>query len=649
MKLNEQQEAAAHYSGDATNILVNAGAGCGKTRVIVARVIHLVKSGTDASRLLLMTFTNKAAKEMKSRLKKELGPIADNIQAGTFHAFCLRVMTQLPKSFGIKGLTVIDADDQKSLMTIARSRHVKQLDKQSALEYPSAKELIVYYSYSRNTCQTPQQYLQNNTDFTCDDIEQYCRTMMEYQKLKKQRGYLDFDDLLGLYNNALASKKNLRADIAKLYDEVLVDEMQDTNPLQFAILKHFSGEGTRLFCVGDPAQSIYKFRGAEFKHIHRFTTKFPNSVVLPLTENYRSNQEILDVANWLLTRSPYEYGNDLIAYRGKADRLPEVHDFENKFEEAEWVADTILERHEKEIPFRDMMVLVRSGFDAREFEAEFLKRDIPYHYIGGQKITEAAHVRDVLSLLRIVRNPMDELAWVRFLKLWKGIGDKTAAKVFSALLSEQGTDPRLVLEKSLKSAHPAVVAFSKTAEVGSKVNLCVSTAVSALQSVLEGRYDKWDKRQKDLDLLIKVSERYSSLSDLIDDFTLEPMSTKSVESLEVDDAVTLITVHSAKGTEAKICFVVNAAVGVYPHMKSLGDLESEEEERRVLYVAMTRAKDELYISRSTGFRGSNYALYSESEGEDYFLEDVPDDLVETELHGWESPLTQGFLRLKDDY
>jgi len=162
MKLNEQQEAAANYMGDASNILVNAGAGCGKTRTIVARVIHLVKSGTDASRVLLMTFTNKAAKEMKSRLRKELGPVAENIQAGTFHSFCLRVMTQLPKSFGIQGLTVLDADDQKSLMRMARVKHTRKLDKQSAKEYPSARELIAWYSYSRNTCQSPKRYLRDN-------------------------------------------------------------------------------------------------------------------------------------------------------------------------------------------------------------------------------------------------------------------------------------------------------------------------------------------------------------------------------------------------------------------------------------------------------------------------------------------------------
>jgi len=473
--------------------------------------------------------------------------------------------------------------------------------------------------------------------------------MKEYQKLKEKRGYLDFDDLLDLYSRTLTAKKKLRADLAKLYDEVLVDEMQDTNPLQFAILKHFSSEGTRLFCVGDPAQSIYKFRGAEFKHIHRFTKMFPDSTVLPLTENYRSNQEILDLANWLLNRSPYEYGDDLVAFRGEANRLPEVHDFENKFEEAVWVADTILERHEKEIPFRDMMVLVRSGFDAREFEAEFLKRDIPYYYIGGQKITEASHVRDVLALLRIVRNPMDELAWVRFLKLWRGIGDKTAAKIFDALLNEQDQDPRVVLEKSLKKDHPAISAFSKTVEHEGDTSLCVTAAVNSLAKVLEAKYDKWEKRYKDLELLEKVAQRYPSLSDLIDDFTLEPMSKKSVDFLEVDDAITLITVHSAKGTEAKICFVVNAAVGVYPHMKSLGDLESEEEERRVLYVAMTRAKDELYISRSTGFRGSNYSLYSEAEGEDYFLEDIPERLIETELHGWSSNTKTGLIGLRDDY
>ncbi|MFC1555082.1 ATP-dependent helicase, partial [candidate division KSB1 bacterium] len=447
----------------------------------------------------------------------------------------------------------------------------------------------------------------------------------------------------------LNNKHELRRAVTRLFDELLVDEMQDTNPLQFEILKHFSGEGVRLFCVGDPAQSIYKFRGAEFQHVYKFNQIFSNSTTIPLSLNYRSYQEILDLANWLINRSPLDYRNELKANRGTSGYLPSLSDFDSIQDEASWIADKILERKEADIPFRDVMVLVRSGFDAKPIEAEFIQRDIPYFFIGGTSLTKSAHVRDVLSLLRIVRNEQDDLAWMRFLKLWPRIGVKTAEKLINNFYEKTDKKAIEILSENIGDDHNAISAFKQTNSNQRTPNVCVSKAVLSLTPILKERYDKWNYRSQDLNLLITVSEKYKSINEFIDAFTLEPMTNTEIGKLEGDDAVLLITVHSAKGTEAPICFVANAKPGTYPHSRSFGDLDSEEEERRILYVALTRAKNELFVSRSTDYRSSFFVENELTEGEVYFLSEVPDELVVKEIYSWDIDDSSGISSLKDIY
>ena len=650
MQLNEQQQQAVTYQGPATNILVTAGAGCGKTRTIIGRAIHLVKTGTNASRILMMTFTNRAAREMKARLKSELGPVASNIQAGTFHAFCLAVMSRMQKSFDISGLTIIDADDQESLITRLRNKYIQQYAKHLKNEIPSAGQLITYFSYSRNTCQSLQVYLSNNTDLDEDLIDRCAILYDAYRKTKKQRGYLDYDDLLESFSQALAKKPNLRQDLAQNFDEILVDEMQDTNPLQFSILRHFSAEQVRLFCVGDPAQSIYRFRGAEFKHVYAFDRIFGNSEIIPLSLNYRSYQEILDLSNWLLDCSPLNYPNKLTAIRGQGGCLPAMADFDSLQAEASFIADKIQERYERQVKYKDIMVLVRTSFDAKPIEAEFIRRKIPYHFIGGTSLTQAAHVRDVLSLLRLIRNLQDELAWMRFLKLWPRIGTVTADKIVASLMDHPDKKIGQILREHLGQSHDMITVCRNAYAEQNQPKVCVTNAIEALTPILKERYTKWDSRVRDLKLLSAVAARFKTIGDFIDAFTLEPMTTTQIEQLENEDAVLLITVHSAKGTEAPICFVANAKPGTYPHSRNYGDLDAEEEDRRVLYVAMTRAKNELFITRSTNTRSGFAVMNKPTVGEEYFLASVPDALVTAEVHGWQPNFPKGGLSsLKDIY
>jgi DNA helicase-2/ATP-dependent DNA helicase PcrA len=626
-----------------------AGAGCGKTRTIIARTSYLIRSGVDASRILMMTFTNRAAREMKIRLKSEVGPVSNKVQAGTFHAFCLKVMRRIPTSFGILGLNVIDVDDQNALMSLVRLRRLGKKGKEIGKLVPKAAELNRYYSYCRNTCQEPIDYLSHHSDLSQEYITLCSDMFAEYQKLKLERGYLDFDDLLEVFGSVLEQKAALRKDLAKLFEECLVDEMQDTNPLQFRILQQFSREGVRLFCVGDPAQSIYRFRGANFEHVYLFDELFPNSEILMLSKNYRSNQEILDLSNWLLSRSPLDYKNRLIAHRGNAGRIPELIDFDSQFEEASWIADKIMEQFESDTRFRDIMVLVRTAYDAKPIEAEFIQREIPYVFIGGTSLMKSAHVRDILALLRTARSFDDDLAWMRYLQLWPGIGPKTAEKIVSAIIASKAKKALEVLVKQLGLGHPGVIGYRRLKDASSVPQKAVKSAIQTLSPVLETRYDRWHLRQKDLELLATVAERYKTLVEFIDAFTLEPMTNTEINRLEAEDVVTLITVHSAKGTEAPICFVASAKQGTYPHVRSFGELESEEEERRILYVAMTRAKNELFITRSTDHRSGFWVVNTPTEGEEYFLADVPQNLVVQKIEGWLPSAASGLTSLKDIY
>jgi len=647
MELNEQQKEAVAYNGEAMNVLVTAGAGCGKTRTIIARAAHLYKTGTDVSRILIMTFTNRAAREIKLRLKSEIGAASEQMQAGTFHAFCLKVMTKLPKSFAIAGLSIIDTDDQNSLMGLIRKEFLKaQGTRQKG--FPKTRNLLTYYSYSRNTCQNPKEYLETQSDLEPDTITSCCELFSQYQSAKNARGYLDYDDLLERFSDALKEKPQLKKAVCTLFNEVLVDEMQDTNPIQFEILKHFADEEVRLFCVGDPAQSIYRFRGAEFRHVYQFQEMFGDSITIPLSLNYRSYQEILDFSNWLLDRSPLDYRNKLTSNRGTCGYIPNLEEFEHSSEEASWIADTILERSEADVPLSDIMVLYRSGYDAKSLEAELIRREIPYRFIGGTILTKSAHVRDVLALLRIVRNTKDDLAWLRFLQLWPRIGERTAEKIYGLISSAVDNDiVERELTASLGDEHPALEAFKAAVTFYDSPVKCLKMVTRNMNSALRDRYDNWKQRSKDLELLVRVAENYQNTADFIDDFTLEPLNDTDISKKSTDDAVTLITVHSAKGTEAPICIVAGATQSNYPHFRSLGDIDAEEEERRVLYVALTRAQNELIVTRSSFHRNAFWVQSSPAKGESYFLDELPEALITKSLHGWSPDNVSGLGALED--
>ncbi|MEM0926138.1 MAG: ATP-dependent helicase, partial [Planctomycetota bacterium] len=515
-ELNEQQRAAAEFDGN--DVLVLAGAGTGKTSTIIARVAHLVRTGADPKRILLLTFTRRAAREMTHRLRQQIGESSKRIAAGTFHHFCLQYLRRWPKLFDCEAMTVIDRDDQLQLMKLARAACFGEKGL-----FVKPAELTNYYSYARNTNQSIAAYLKEFTDLGEDETKRIEAVLKEYTKRKRECRYFDYDDILHLVARALHANRTLREKLRNQFDHLLVDEMQDTNPLQWLILEGMR-DPAKLFCVGDDAQSIYAFRGADFENVHDFPNRVSGASVLKLEENFRSTQEILDLSNWLLDQSPLRYDKHLRAKRGPGE-MPVMLEFDSQFEEADWIADDLIHRHQSGDAYRDHMILTRTAWSARTTEAALIERDIPYRFIGGTQLLQSAHVKDLLSLVRIVDNPFDQLAWMRYLTLWKGVGEKTAESTIRELLRRGQVSWALeVLERRFASKPRVAEAVRDCHAVAPKPRDVISSAIDKLTPTLEPKYDDWDRREKDLKLLLRLAEKHHSVTEFLETYTLDPIT-----------------------------------------------------------------------------------------------------------------------------
>ncbi|MGB5984585.1 MAG: ATP-dependent helicase [Desulfobacterales bacterium] len=622
--LNPQQQQAATY--DQGHVLVLAGAGTGKTRTIIARAAYLISQGVALQRILLLTFTRRAAREMIQRLYEISGETAAGIMAGTFHHFCLYSMRRMPRQFGLEGATVIDRDDQVQLMKLVRGGF-----KNKSLPLPRAAELVNLRSYARNTNQPMETYLQTHTEYDREVIPLIIEAAQGYDRRKRDNRYLDYDDILYIFAKTLHEVPETRERIRAYYDHILVDEMQDTNPLQWLILDGLR-DPAQLFCVGDDAQSIYAFRGADFRNVHAFSRRVPNGQVLRLERNYRSTQGILDLSNWLLSRSPLKYGKKLKAHR-KAISLPLLRDFDSDFDEARWIAQDLLTHRAEGHAWSEHMIITRTGHGARAVESFLVEKKIPYRFVGGISLFQAAHVKDLLALLRAALSHHDELAWARYLTLWRGIGDVTAARLIAKLRSQPEHEAALTgLAQAPKVTPEMLEPVAQARRDMADPPLAVANAAQTLAKLLELRYDKWATRKKDFELLARLAANHRSLGAFIETYVLDPVTASDATQGDQEDVVTLTTAHSAKGTEARTCYLIRVEPGMYPHFRSVGDPDQEEEERRILYVAMTRAKDELIITRTYrtfGFQRGAWGGFGKAQAAQakYFFDDLNDELL----------------------
>jgi len=646
--LNDSQRRAATFEGK--HLLVLAGAGTGKTKTIVAHAEYLLNNGVEPNKIAIVSFTRKSAREIAERLKLSVsGNMNKNAITGkTFHSWCNEIMHQYPEHFPHHSFTPLDEDDRLSAFALAIGRNLKD----STTEKIKKETVAAVYSYAVNTLCSLTDAIFHIRYVNSDKDDEQIKKRVEEDKLiiapiikkyieyKKERRYMDYDDMLNVVAQVLEKNESVRTTVTTRYVHVLVDEMQDTNPLQYKLLRCFT-EKSHLFCVGDDAQSIYAFRGADFKTIHSFVDAVPQSELQKLELNYRSTQEILDLSNWVLAQSPLNYNKNLTADRGKGEKPQLIH-IEDDWEEADTVTDTILQTLADGGTYSDSMVLGRSGWSLSKVEGACLTKKIPYVKLGGTSLMQSAHVRDVVSAMRIAANIYDEIAWIRYLQLWQHIGTATAAKIITEIITldnfEQMMD-RLQLS-GFKGLNADVLNTLKNIrKFINNPSKAMHEAVNHMKETLEKKYsEEWSYRAADFEVLQEVAKGTGTITEFITEYVLDPKAETTFKfgKETEEDVVTLSTIHSAKGLEAKTVHVLNVNPYNYPSPRTIkqgGD--AVEEERRCLYVALTRAKDRLYLYR---FTRSLHTQSSENDKEQanlYFLNGLPTDLVTIKVNGRE--------------
>ncbi|MEM6511684.1 MAG: ATP-dependent helicase [Pseudomonadota bacterium] len=597
-----QREAAEHGDGP---LLVIAGAGTGKTMTLAHRVAHLIRQGASPERILLLTFTRRAAETMISRVRNIVR--ADNQQAridlpwaGTFHSVANRLLRRFAPNVGLDpGFSVLDQSDAADLLDVVR--HEQKLSLQSR-RFPKKNTCLAIYSRCMNTGMPLADALKEGWPW-CSDWEAELKALFRgYVERKQATLSLDYDDLL-IYWAHLVADAEFAADIGSWFDHVLVDEYQDTNRLQASIVHALKPNGEGVTVVGDDAQSIYAFRSATVDNILSFPDRFePRADVVTLEQNYRSSQPILDAANSLLSEASRQYQKKLFTTRDGGAR-PHYITVEDGDAEALCVVERILANQEQGALLRKQAVLFRNAHHSDRLEIELVQRNIPYVKYGGLKFLEAAHVKDVIALLKWADNPKNEIAAFRVLKMLDGIGPRIASKCYHHLAS------RGYRIDALKTFRPPSTDADDWSAFCELIIGLASFESATWQSQfdllkrwyrpqLERLYDSPDTRWADVEQLEQVSARYASRERFLTELTLDPPSASGDEAgapLVDEDYLILSTVHSAKGQEWDHVFILNVTDGNFPSEFATGDAGAIEEERRLLYVAMTRARRSLSL------------------------------------------------------
>ena len=582
-------------------VLVIAGAGSGKTRVIVFRVAYMMENGINPGDILLLTFTRKAANEMLGRVHQLLKDnSAEKVFGGTFHAFSNYILRKYANLLNIpNNFTIIDEEDSADTIDLIRSE-LKIEKKEKA--FPRKNRIQEIISSSRNRNLSIREVIENEFSGLNDFIDQIELINQGYEKYKKICKIFDYDDLMEVLRNSLRDNTEFRRRLHNSFRYIMVDEYQDTNIVQKEITEYLAEASANILVVGDDSQSIYSFRGANYENILRFPQKYPQCRVIKIEENYRSNQKILDFTNDIILNAKIGYKKRLFS-KITNEAIPMVRKFYDQEAEAEFIVDKILEYREHGIALNQIAVLVRAFWHARYVEVELNKRSIPYIAVGGLKFNERKHVKDVISYLRIIQNPYDAVAWHRILKYLPGVGMVTARKIMETIISERGMDinafEKARFAEGLKRlAIMLEKAKADTVPVSRKIELIKEYYAPLLQ---EREYD-FQIRLLDINVLIDLASRYDSLEKFLTDFALDPPSrnfgTRTTPLIDEgeDKPLTISTIHSAKGLEWYSVIIPHALDGLIPSVRALTNIEELEEERRLFYVACSRAKQDLLIT-----------------------------------------------------
>ncbi len=620
--------------------LVVAGAGTGKTRAITYRVAYLIEHGVSPQRILLATFTNRAAREMLRRVEQLTGSQnVHRVWGGTFHRIANMLLRRHAVSIGYDAnYSILDSEDAREMINVCVDEASIDTTKK---RFPKAEVVQSIISYANNTATPIDAVIVDKYPYFEPLTQKIERVDTIYQLRKQERNVMDYDDLLLNVRRLLVEKPEIHALYAEQFQHILVDEYQDTNKLQAEVIDLLAAKHRNVMVVGDDAQSIFAWRGAEFTNIYEFPKRYPEASVYKLETNYRSTPEILGLANTSIACNRKQFPKMLTAVRRSRDFSPAIVPCSDVEQQSAFVASRILELRDEGTDLEDIAVMYRSHYHSIELQLELSRRNIPYRIQSGVRFFEQAHIKDVISYLRVIVNPRDELAWKRILKMIPGIGNKTANRVFEAIVtgpdvsSSALNSPPYEGGVAAASADGVDLSTSRLIELSSSLDRLRSSTswrnfivllellvsdenrnnpskqieiilTHGYEQYLQENFENADARIEDLKGLAAYAIRYKSTEDLLSELALlsterfkEPqplVGEEVVQGGDEDELLTLTSVHQAKGLEWKAVFIIWAAEGKFPSPRSLREIDSEEEERRLWYVAMTRAKDELYLT-----------------------------------------------------
>lgn len=616
--------------------LVLAGAGSGKTRTLIYRVAYLLEKGIKAQNILLVTFTNKAARLMQDRVEALLKAKPKGLWSGTFHHIGNRSIRMYASHIGYKEeFGILDEEDSLGLIKVC-IKGLKFNTQEERFPKPSVIQAII--SYSINAKEPVRDTLGKKFPYFIRFSNHIEEIKALYEKKKKQSNNLDYDDLLTKWIHLLKNSKVAFDRLTKQFQYILVDEYQDTNRLQSDIIELLCSFHKNILVVGDDAQSIYSFRAADINNILQFPEKFPDTKIFKLETNYRSTPQILDLANESILNNTHQFPKRLkaVCETGAKPAYVRVKDV---YHQAEFIAQRMLELRDEGIALEDMAVLFRAHYQSAELELELTKRGIPYVIRGGVRFFEQAHIKDVLSYLKIIQNPLDEISWIRCLSTHSGIGPVYADRVYQEVAKSKG-QIKIIFSKNLSSilpkrAHDGFLKFVKIIKSINDASLYIQPDMM-IKNVIENGYEKFcllnfenaQDRLDDLKELINFAHGYKSLKEFLTDVTLREgfKGETFLGGIEEDEYTILTTIHQSKGLEWKIVFIAGLCEGQFPHSKVLEDALELEEERRLFYVAVTRCKNQLYLVHPMTRYDYNYGTVIARPSQ--FLEEIPSGFFE---------------------
>ncbi len=618
---NEQLKAVKKKEGA---ILVIAGAGSGKTKTLTYRVARLIEDGVNPKNILLLTFTKKAAQEMLSRAALVLDSRCEEVAGGTFHAFANIILRKYSGLLELRNnFTITDRTDSEDIINHIRSNVINKQTKR----FPKKNTIADIYSKSINKNIPSKEIIASEYSQFEQCTDKINEIITKYNEYKRENSVLDYDDLLLYLRTLLESNDEVRKKLSNQYKYIMVDEYQDTNTIQAQIIKLLASEHNNVMAVGDDSQSIYSFRGANFKNILDFPKTFENTEIIKLEQNYRSSQNILKLANEVLIKAKEKYAKKLYS-QIESEVKPALISASDMKTESEFIVQRVLELTEDEnIPLNEICVLARSARMTYNLEIELAKKGIPYKKFGGMKFMETSHIKDIISYLRVILNPSDIISYNRILLLLEGIGSQSANRLLPILTSGENT-------KDLPVRNPKdIIKLTDMLENARKDILnpvkIVRQVLNYYEPILQNKYDDYMKRQKDLEHFLNLSEKYGNLEDFLSDLALEPPDTSVTdveEGIKKDEYLTLSTIHSAKGLEWKAVFIIGAVDGRFPSIYSFNTSDELDEELRLMYVAITRAKTHLAITYPIDMYdySSNMVLSKPSR----FLDGIGQDILE---------------------